>query len=165
MSVKHDVIDVRVSKRILWFGSEAYPLPNITRTNTLKWEPNRPVAIRRFVISTLAWLFAASIVATATPGGLSAIVFVGVVAWRVYRLVKLIEFLNLTLYELVIETAAGSNRGLVSADGQVVTDLSFRITDAINNPHAEFQQQVNIVQNGGEMFHVSGSNNVGKAYK
>lgn len=165
MAVKHEVIDVRVSKRILWFGNEAYPLPNITRTNTIKWEPNRSAAIRKFVVSAVAWLLAATIVATVSPGGLTAILFVGVVAWHVYKLVKLIEFLNLTLYELVIETAAGSNRGLVSTDGKIVADLSLRITDAINNPHAEFQIRVDNIQVGNENYNFSGPNSVGKAYK
>jgi hypothetical protein len=79
----------------------------------------------------------------------------------VYRTIKLVEFLNLRLHELTIETAGGSHRGLVSDNGEVVTDLAIRITDAINNPLAEFQMQV-------ENFHVgdnvnmSGDNNVGK---
>jgi hypothetical protein len=125
MSIQHESINVRVSKRILWFGSEAYPLHNITRTNTLKLVPKRGVAIKRYL---------------------------------------LVEFLNLTRHELVIETAAGSHRGLVSNSRNVVHDLAFRITDAINNPLAEFQMRVENFQVGDNVT-MFGDHNIGKAVR
>lgn len=155
MPLKHEPINVRVSQRILWFGSEAYPLLNITRTNTLELKPNRGAAIRKHVLSVLLWLFAATLVAAAAPGMVGGLAYAAAIAVIVVKTIKLVEFLNLALYELVIETAAGSHRGLVTNNPQVVTDLSIRITDAINNPYAEFQMQVenfhlgdNITQNG-----------------
>lgn len=164
MAVKHESIDVRVSKRILWFGSEAYPLPNITRTNTLKLEPNRGAAIRQYLVTVVVALFVIGIVASAAPGAISALVIVAGVGWIVFRTVKLVEFLKLTLYELVIETAAGSHRGLITADPAVVSDLSVRITDAIDNPQAEFQMQVENFQVG-DNFSMFGNNTVNKVAK
>jgi hypothetical protein len=161
MSVRHEAINVRVSQRILWFGSEAYPLHNITRTNQLRLYPNRVLALKRYVIMVVLSLFVAAIVASALPGALGIVAVIGVLAWIAYKTIRLIEFLRLTLYELVVETAAGSHRGLVSDNGNVVADLSFRITDAINNPHAEFEMRV-------ENFHVGdhinmiGNHNTGK---
>jgi Family of unknown function (DUF6232) len=161
MSVKREAIDVRVSQRILWFGSEAYPLHNITRTNTLMLVPNRGAAIRKHVIWSSLWFFAALVVMNFSPGAFGALVFIGVVGFIVYRTIKLIEFLKLTLHELVVETAAGSHRGLVTDNANVVSDLAFRITDAINNPLAEFQMRVENFQVG-DQINMFGDQNVGK---
>jgi hypothetical protein len=66
-----------------------------------------------------------------------------------------------TYYALVIETAGTPNTALVSTDESVVNHLVYQIMDAIDNPQAEFQMQV-------ENFHVGdkiqqfGDHNVGK---
>ena len=161
MSVSHETIDVRVSKRILWFGSEAYPLPNITRTNTLTLKPNRGATIRAYVVSVAIWLAVAFVILLAAPGFFSVLVLLAVLAWIAVKTRSLIELLNLTLYELVIETAAGSHRGLITKNGDVVTDLSIRITDAINNPYAEFQMKVKNYHVG-DKINMFGDNNLGK---
>lgn len=160
MSFTHETIDVRVSKRILWFDSEAYPLPNITRTNTLTLKPDRGAVIKAYAISVAIWLTAAIIVFSVLPGVFSVLVLLAVLAWIALKTVRLVELLKLTLYELVIETAAGSHRGLISDNGAVVADLSFRITDAINNPYAEFQMKVENYQ--GDKITMFGDHNMGK---
>jgi hypothetical protein len=162
MSVKEVITDVRVDKQILWFDADAYPLQNIARTSTKKLVPNRGPAIRSYIIQAVLWLFAASVVAAAAPGTLSALVFVGVLAWLGYRLYGLIQFLNRVLYELVIETAAGSHRGLVSYDWDLVAELTVKITDAINNPQAKLHIRAKNVQVGGENYIVNGKDSVGK---
>lgn len=164
MSIKHEAINVGVSRRILWFGSEAYPLHNITRTNTISLEPNRSYVIRKFVFSVIGWLFGAGIVSAVAPGAVSVLVFLAVLALLAYQAVKLARLLSLTLYELVVETAAGSHRGLISDDSKVVSDLMFRITDAINNPAAEFRMRVDNFHLG-DNFAVSGNNNMGKVVR
>jgi hypothetical protein len=164
MSFQHEFIDVGVSKRILWFGSEAYPLHNITRTNTLTLTPNRGAAIRGYVLAVVLLLFLASVVAGTAPGIMGFLAFAGALALIVYKTIKLIELLNLTLYELTIETAAGSHRGLVSKNRAVVHDLAFRITDAINNPLAEFQMRVENYHVG-DNVNMFGDHNVGKAVR
>ncbi|MFL6119442.1 DUF6232 family protein [Actinophytocola sp.] len=164
MSLSHESIDVRVSQRILWFGSEAYPLHNITRTNTLQLVPNRGAAIRSHVIYVLLWLFGASVVTGMAQNAFGVLVFLAVLAWVVYKTIKLVEFLKLTLYELVVETAAGSHRGLISNNSHVVHDLAIRITDAINNPLAEFQMRVENF-NVGDHITMFGNQNVGKAVR
>lgn len=161
MSVTHETLDVRVSKRILWFGTEAYPLPNITRTNTQILKPNRGAAIKAYAISVAIWLTTAIIFLSAAPGVFSVLAMLAVLAWIALKTIRLIELLKLTLYELVIETAAGSHRGLISKNGKVVADLSFRITDAINNPHAEFQMQVENYHVG-DKINMFGDHNMGK---
>jgi hypothetical protein len=159
MALSHQAINVRVSQRILWFGSEAYPLPNITRTNTVTLEPNRGALIRGYVVTVLVTLFAMGIAGSAAPGSVAALVIVAGLAWLAWRTYRLVELLKLTLYVLDIETAAGSHRGLTTDDPHVVADLQVRITDAINNPHAEFQMQVENFQVG-DSFTVYGNNTV-----
>lgn len=153
MSLKREPINVRVSKRILWFGSEAYPLPNITRTNTLKIEPRRGLLIRRYVISVAMWVVVAGIVLSVVPGTTAVLAGLGVVGWLAFKTIRLVELLKIRLYELVIETAAGSHRGLVTDNREVVHELIARITDAIDNPLAEFAMQV-------ENFKIGDNNNI-----
>jgi hypothetical protein len=159
MAFSHQAIDVRVSRRILWFGSEAYPLQNITRTGTLVLEPNRGAAIRQYVVTVLVTLFAMGIVGSAAPGSVAALGIVVGLAWLAYRTYRLVELLRITLYVLNIETAAGSHQGLTTDDPKVVADLQMRITEAINNPHAEFQMRVENFQVG-DNFTMFGNNTV-----
>jgi hypothetical protein len=162
VSRKTKTIDVRVSRRILWFDREAYPLHMITRTNSVALKAKPGLAIRTYATSVLPWFIPAVIVlAVGASWVITVPVIVTVLALLAVKTYRLIEFLNLRLYELEIETAAGSHRGLVSDDREVVYNLAVRITDAINNPQAEFQLRV-------ENFHVgdnvnmSGDHNVGK---
>lgn len=164
MSLRHESIDVRVSQRILWFGNEAYPLHNITRTNFLKLVPNRSAAIRSHVRTVLLALVGAGIVAALAPPAAATLVVIGTLAWLAYKTYKLSEFLKVELHELVIETAAGSHRGLISGNGAVVIDLSRRITDAINNPQAEFEMRVDNVHVG-DNVHTYGDYSIGKAVR
>jgi hypothetical protein len=161
MPVRHEAINVRVSRRILWFGTDAHPLPNITRTNTLELEPNRAAAIRQYVLTVVAVLCVTALVASVTPGVVAALVIACGVGWLVLRTVKLVEFLKLRLYELIVETTAGSHRGLIAADPAVVSDLALRITNAIDNPHEEFQLLVVNVQVGDNFIMRCGSNVAG----
>jgi hypothetical protein len=151
MALKHGTVNVRISKRILWFNSEAYPLSNITRANTLTWEPRRGPAIKTYAFSVFCWVVFAGVVSSAAPVAVATVVDLVVLAWLVWKTVRLVEFLKLRLYELHVETAAGSNRALVSNRPEIVGEIAYQITDAINNPHAEFQKTV-------QNFHVNDSN-------
>jgi hypothetical protein len=91
-------------------------------------------------------------------------VWLAALAWLAYKTVKLADFLKIELYELVIETAAGSHRGLVSNGGDMVGDLAIRITDAINNPAAEFQMRVENIHVG-DNVNTYGDYSVGKAVR
>lgn len=174
MSYKREVIDVRVSRRILWVGAEAYPLHNIARAQTIKLVVNRGAAIRSFVKSLLLWaiLGAAGVLAINAAGSNStntsnitnarnAVVAVALLMVGV-SLFKLVRTLSTRkLYALVIETAGTPRTALVGTDENVVGRLVYQIMDAIDNPQAEFQLRV-------ENFHVGdkiqqfGNHNLGK---
>jgi hypothetical protein len=162
VSYKREVIDIEVSRRILWVGAEAYPLHNIARAQTVKLVPNRALALARYIRAIALWVVLGLVAMIVTQNELvAAVVLVLIVANTVRLITKLSAA---TFYALVIETAGTPYRALVSTDENLVTHIVHEIMDAINNPQAEFQFQV-------ENFHVGdkieqfGNQNVGKVGK
>ncbi len=171
MSYKREFINVRVSRRVLWVGAEAYPLQNIARAQTIKIVPKRGAAVGRYIAAVVLWVILGIVAAAAISSAMrfgynyqstSGVVVIVVLVLIVISTIRLIRVLSRrTLYALVIETAGTPYTALVSADGNMVTRLVHLIMDAIDNPQAEFQLQV-------ENFHVGdkiqqfGNQNVGK---
>jgi hypothetical protein len=171
MSYKREFINVRVSRRVLWVGAEAYPLQNIARAQTIKIVPKRGAAVGRYIAAVVLWVILGVVAAAAISSAMrfgsnyqstSGVVVIVVLVLIVISTIRLIRVLSRrTLYALVIETAGTPYTALVSADGNMVTRLVHLIMDAIDNPQAEFQLQV-------ENFHVGdkiqqfGNQNVGK---
>jgi hypothetical protein len=173
MSSNSNVINVRVSRRILWVGSEAYPLQNIARAQTLKLVPQRGAPFRGYlkavtglVILDIAATIVLKVAASKITGfpdsrfkTLLQLVVLASVAISTIRLI--LALLKRTYYALIIETAGTPRAALVSTDENLVSSLVYQIMDAIDNPQAEFQVQV-------ENFHVGdkiqqfGNHNVGK---
>jgi hypothetical protein len=166
VSHKRELIDVAVSRQVLWVGAEAYPLQNIARAQTLRLMPNRAAAWRRFfkalvletvlgVAATVALrlaprlnsLQAYNAVHTLTVGALVLVVVLVVIST-----VRLITVLSRgTYYALVIETAGTPHKTLVSTDGNLIRELVRQIMKAIDDPQTEYRQ--------------SGDFNVGKVLK
>lgn len=166
VSMKHEAIDVRVAQQILWVGSEAYPLRMISRASTVKWEPRRGVLLWNYIKSLLIWLVVGGFAATAVASlagshALGGLVVLGVLVLLVFKTIRLVREMNFTFYELTVETAGASRRALVSPDGELVTELVLRITDAINNPQAEFSMRVDNFHIG-DNIHQTGDRSVGK---
>lgn len=161
MSYKREFINVRVSRRILWVGAEAYPLQNIARAQTIEIVPRRGAAIGRYVMMVVLWLILGGAAALAIHA-LAVLVALVLIVISTIRLIKALS--RRTFYALVIETAGTPRTALVSADRNMVNRLVHLIMDAIDNPQAEFQFQV-------ENFHVGdkiqqfGNQNVGKVYR
>jgi Family of unknown function (DUF6232) len=164
---KSDLIDVRVKERILWIGSEAYPLQNIARARTAALPSQRGSLVWRFVKSVALWIVVvgvASLVlqsmgAPSVVDFLMTIALLALIVWRLIELLKVLQ--NGPLYALVVETSGSPRTGLVSGDRAQLTDLVDRIMNAISNPHAEFQvtaQNVHV----GDNFTMVGDNIVGK---
>lgn len=164
MSYKREVIDVRVSQRILWVGTEAYPLHNIARAQTIKLVPKRGQALKALTL----WVFLGAVTVGITNavdvtfgvvGFAVAGVTLALIAISAIRL--MVALLTPTFYALVIETAGTPYKALVGTDENLVIHIVHRIMAAINNPQAEFQFRV-------ENFHVGdkieqfGNHNVGK---
>lgn len=171
MSYKRSDIQVRVSRKILWVGSEAYPLHNIARAQTIKLVPKRSAAVGSYlgsVIFCVALAVAAGVVAAKATGLPSA----GLTALHGAQLAALVLFLLSTVrlimrlsqrafYALIIETAGTPRRALVSPRRDEVTRLVDMIMDAIDNPYAEFKMTVESVHIG-DKISMFGDHSVGK---
>jgi hypothetical protein len=167
---KSEVINVRISRRVLWIGGDAYPLQNIARAQTLQVTPPRETPIREYIKSVAGWVFlgiGVTIVlniASMHASTLVGLLWLAILAALVVRTFKLISALRnrkQTYYALVIETAGTPNTALVSPDSGVVFELVQEIMAAIDNPQAEYSQQVTNVHLGDKITQF-GNDNVGK---
>jgi hypothetical protein len=162
MGSANQTVTVRVSRRVLWIGSEAYPLHNIARVQGVK--------IIHQVIDTGRAMTILLILGVVIAGGAFAMgqsaahaVGIAVIAAFVIGVFFLLSTQQKKFeYALIIETSGTPHRALVSSDQGVITDLVARIIDAISNPQAEFQVQVSNVQYGDRVTQI-GNQNVGKA--
>ncbi|MFJ2861909.1 DUF6232 family protein [Kitasatospora sp. NPDC087314] len=162
------MIDVRVSRRVLWVGGDAYPLHNIARARQFKLlPPKRSRVIIRFVRQVIGLLVAAAVLGallgngasqTTTKNVLGLVVLALLLAFG-YRLVKQLRMR--TVYQLIIETSSSSNTAVVSYDAQQVGNLIQLIMEAIDNPQAEFAIQVENVHIG-DQINQYGDHNTGK---
>jgi len=172
---RREVIDVQVSRRVLWVGAEAYPLHNIARATTIRIEPDRMAAVGRFLKSLLILgiltVAAVAVIGRADlPSGTrqdamrGATVFaVVMVAVFVAQLLRVL--LTRTYYALVIETSGTPRAVLVSTSAREVGGLVLQIMDAISNPHAQFRTQIvnyNSTHIGDRINQIGGIGNVGK---
>lgn len=164
------ILNIGVSRRILWVGAEAYPLQNIARAQTVRLDPARSHAVWTFVKSVLLWIFLGA--AGAVPlryvptlseedvDRLTGYIAIAVTALAVFSAVRLLVVLSRrTLYALVIETAGTPRTAVVSPHWHVLNGLVNQIMAAISNPAAEFHQQV-VNHYGSQFVNQQGANNV-----
>ncbi|AJE44260.1 hypothetical protein CP978_33200 [Streptomyces nodosus] len=146
-------VDLRVSRRLLWIGSAAYPLHNIARVHTLTLHPKRKEAVLRFLkngaiimATAIALTILSSVTAlasTSTAGGLILFVWLGAGAMLVYSLVEMASVLNAPAhYVLAVETSGPSTAVVTSRDPAHLNHLVGQIAHAIDHPEAEFQVKV-----------------------
>jgi Family of unknown function (DUF6232) len=158
VSYERELITVRVSRRVLWIGAQAYPLQNIARAQTIKLVSNRRAAIRHYVMAVIFWVIL-GIAAALFLGDIALIIMLALIGISTIRLKRALS--RPAFYALEIETAGNPSTVLVSTNENQVTQIVHLIMDAIDNPHADFQLQV-------ENFHVGdriqqfGNKNVGK---
>ena len=74
----------------------------------------------------------------------------------------LVTLFTRTYYAMIIETAGNPQTALVSTDKREVSSLVRKTMAAIDNPAAEFHQQVQNITNIGEQYNLSGRHNIGK---
>lgn len=171
--MKTETIEVGVHERILWVGSEAYPLQNIARVSTGEVVHRKGAAIGKFIGFSVRWLFL----------GLVALVVLFVVdvlrtdeqtntaikvAGAIVGLLVLVQFIRLLsvlsrrkLWALIIETAGTSHRAVISDDKSLVDTLVRKIVTAINDPTATFSQTVHN-HIAGDQYNQYGRDSVGR---
>ncbi|EFG04231.1 Hypothetical protein SCLAV_p0744 (plasmid) [Streptomyces clavuligerus] len=177
-------IDIRVSKRLLWIGGAAYPLHNIARVYTYTLNPRRKEAVLRFfrrvgitlAVTAALTLLGGTIAALAqgeeTPATLLGLMWLASGAFMIYALVDMIAVLTAQPhFVLGVETAGASTAVVSGRDHGQLRQLVHLISDAIENPQAEFQVRVErlVISSpsnyyfGDNVNMYGGSNNVGMA--
>ncbi|MEU9932631.1 DUF6232 family protein [Streptomyces anulatus] len=144
------VLEIAVKRRMLWIGSAALPLHNLTRVEAIKIKPDRNVL--RFLL------------------GLGLVAFVySVTDWApvlVLLIVLVVYFVKALIAPetpvLVVETA-GSSRVLVTLPSvDELRTIAGRIVHAIDHPEAEFTAYVHQLNNyNGPVFNQNGGQNTG----
>lgn len=150
---------------MLWVGSAAFPLHNITRVEAFKLRPDRGAALLRF----LKWLFVAIVIyavvnsvsdgeASVGDGG-GPLLFVVLVALAVFLGKELFESAKPVL---LVEMASGSAVLVTLPNMEELRDIAGLIARAIDNPAAEFStvvRQFNNTNNYGTVVNMNGGRN------
>lgn len=154
-------VNVRVSKRVLWVGEDAYPLQNIARARAALWKPDANKGLNG-CLGCLGTAVVIAILAGASASkntALTAVVWVLVIGAAVAAVVW--SRRRKPRYALQIETSGNPFTVLVNTDKEQLDRLVREIMDAIDNPEAEFQMQVENMHVGDRIFQV-GDHNTGK---
>ncbi|MFF3841422.1 DUF6232 family protein [Streptomyces sp. NPDC001930] len=158
------ILRLRVSRRMLWVGTAAFPLHNITRVEAYKQQPDRGAALLRF----LKWFAVAAVVYLVINAGSGGNVRVGDADPVVLiALVALAAFLLRELFEkpkpvLDIEMASGSTVAVTLPNVDELRDIAGLIARAIDNPAEEFNrvvEQFNNTNNYGTVINMIGGRN------
>ncbi|MEV7496227.1 DUF6232 family protein [Streptomyces anulatus] len=144
------VLEIAVKRRMLWIGSAALPLHNLTRVEAIKVKPERNVL--RFLL------------------GLGLVAFVySVTDWApvlVLLIVLVVYFVKALIAPetpvLVVETAGGSRILVTLPSVDELRTIAGRIVHAIDHPEAEFTAYVHQLNNyNGPVFNQNGGQNTG----
>ena len=174
-SRQRELIDIRISRRILWVGTAAYPLQNIARAQTIEIQRDRRAALRRYLRAVVLCVFlgAAATVAIKLAPRLTSVrgsnallhaaagVLVLALVLMAISTVRLITvLLARTYYALVIETSGTPQTALISDNETRVSQIVGLIMDAIDDPGVELNTTIENHNNynfGGNQINQSGS--------
>jgi hypothetical protein len=151
MAVEDGPVEVRVSNRILYVGSTAYPLQHVTSVEPVVLTPRRGEFVRRFFrrvgFSILAAVVALIVIACASgePSGGAyvaiGLALVGLLILHLFRLVRDLALPN--LYVLAVENAAARQAAVATENRLVIEELVEKVIAAIDNPAVLFTATVN----------------------
>ncbi|MEU9854755.1 DUF6232 family protein [Streptomyces sp. NPDC047974] len=156
-------LEIAVRRRMLWVGSAAFPLRNITRVEASRAKPYRDTPFVGF-LKWLAFAVLAYLVLGVVDGGR---------AWRgtegdAFLLAAVIGLVLLVLGGLfrpprpvlVVETAAGSVTVVTLPNMDQLRVIAGQIVHAIDHPDADFAAYVRRLDNAnGNVVHQRGGNN------
>ncbi|MGW0787100.1 DUF6232 family protein [Streptomyces sp. NPDC002911] len=154
---------LKVGKKLLWVGAAAYPLHNITRVHTFELKPRRAEA----VLSFLKWsgITVAACIALGAAGGQSSyddrvdegsgtgplLLAATVVIVLFTLMVK--ECISPSHHVLAVETSGVSTALVTLPNPEQLRQLVHYLVNAIENPDAEFQVQVERVLVNPKNYH------------
>jgi hypothetical protein len=156
MKVKHKDVRVRISKRILWVGPQAYPLSQVVRVHPVELRLKRIAVLREFGRRAGATIGIAvlGLLAMAVAGRAVPLLF-WVVFWLIvggillFHTVHLARLLRLPKLYVLRVAMAGSGRdqaAVMSTDESQIDDLTTQVADAIDNPAAEYEIRVDNIE-------------------
>ncbi|MFB8140624.1 DUF6232 family protein [Streptomyces parvus] len=159
------VLEVSVSRRMLWIGSAAFPLDNLTRVEATKLKPQRVATF----VSFLKWLALTAVVyvvVNASSGSDARIGESGNPVFVVFLVGLAIYFFKELLEPakpiLAVETAGGSLAVVTLPSVDELRTIAGQIVHAINHPEAEFTAYVHELNNyNGPVFNQNGGTNTG----
>jgi hypothetical protein len=149
---KQETIEVQVKDRVLWIGSDAYPVNNISRTQVRELTFKRGPAWGKFWKSIVKWLVVA-IVATIGAGVLHSRSAINII-WLVMLVIFIIDIVRLLVdlskkdqvyYAMVIETSGASRTPLVTRNKTIIYEIVDQVMRAINGEAVRFFQQVSVM--------------------
>ncbi|MGW2459874.1 DUF6232 family protein [Streptomyces sp. NPDC001761] len=150
---------LKVSRRMLWVGTAALPLHNITSVDAFKARTDWGKACMRFLTGLFGALLLFAWLNRAGDGGdhLGALLIVVVIAAAGFAFKDVFRPRPV----LTIETASGSRVTLTLPSMDELQQIAERIAQAIDNPEAEFKtlvQQLNSnnTNNYGPVVHMNG---------
>ncbi len=151
------MLELRVSKRILWIGRAVYPLANIARVYSFVLRPRRKEAVLRFLRYTSGTIAIAMLVmlpslpaltlggSDGQSGAAGYVVFVWLLAIGagIFFLVDMIAVLTASpQYVLAVETSGASTALVTSPDPRYLDQLVEQLSYAIEHPDTEFRVTV-----------------------
>ncbi|MFI1187519.1 DUF6232 family protein [Streptomyces californicus] len=150
---------------MLWIGSAAFPLNNLTRVEATKLSPERGAAFLRFLkwlaFTAVVYVFfmaAAENEANVTENGQPVFILflIGLIGYFVKVLVEPAKPI------LAVETAGGSLAMVTLPSVEELRTIAAQIVHAINHPDAEFTAYVHELNNyNGPVFNQNGAQNTG----
>ncbi|MGO4635644.1 DUF6232 family protein [Streptomyces sp. 2RAF24] len=159
------VLEIAVRRRMLWVGSAAFPLHNISRVEAFKLKPDRGAAFIRF-LKWLAVVAAVYVAFNVMNGGDTSLaddtspVLVIVVVVLIIVLIK--ELAEAPKPILAVETAGGSLALVTLPSVDQLRGIAGQIVHAIDHPEAEFTAYVHQLNNyNGPVINQNGTGNTG----
>ncbi|NML55483.1 hypothetical protein HHL19_36000 [Streptomyces sp. R302] len=146
---------------MLWVGSAAFPLQNITRVEALKAKPHRDTSLAGFLkwlaYSVLAYLLLAVVDGgAATRGADGGAILLAAAIGLVVLLLG--ELFRPERPVLVVETASGSLKAVTLPNMDELQAIAGQIVHAIDHPDADFAAYVHRTDNS----HRNGVNQHGR---
>ncbi|WP_216901048.1 DUF6232 family protein [Nocardia alni] len=148
------IVGVRISRRVLWIGDDAYPLQNIARVGPREVVPPKTTPIRDYLKILIGGVILSAVLGLVFGSGLGWVTFLIVFAVGTFRLIRAFVNKKNKLYALIIETAGASNSVLVSGDVTAMYDIAQNITKAIDDPDFEYARNVVVDARGANIGNI-----------
>jgi hypothetical protein len=159
MRVRHKDVELRISRRTLWVGMQAYPLSNVTRVQPLRIRSNRSRLLLAYGRRAGAWvglgvagLLVLGCLHGAVPTAVTVLYGVLVLGALTLHTAGLVRRLAASdLWVLSVATSGSPHAALVSHDKQLIYDLTRMVVDAIDNPAVEYEIRVEHIEVNGDL--------------